>query len=81
MTSPPQRLRAGLAVPIVFALICAAAFVGLGTWQIGRKAWKETLIETLEQRLGARPAELPPPETWAGLRPGRRGISAREAQR
>ena len=54
---------------MLFALICAATFVGLGTWQIGRKAWKEALIETLDQRLSARPTELPPPEGWAGLRP------------
>jgi surfeit locus 1 family protein len=66
--SPPRRLRAGLAIPLLFAFVCSATFVGLGTWQLGRKAWKEALIETLEQRLSARPTELPPPASWAGLR-------------
>ena len=71
MISPPHELRAGLAVPILFALVCAAAFVALGTWQIGRKAWKEALIETLEQRLSARPTDLPPPQSVGGPAPGR----------
>jgi len=61
------RLRAGLAVPAVFALVALIAFVGLGTWQIQRKAWKEALIETLEQRLSAAPVELPPRQRWATL--------------
>ena len=26
-----------------------ATFIGLGTWQLERKAWKEALIETLDQ--------------------------------
>lgn len=68
MISLPRRLRTGLAVPILFALVCAATFVGLGTWQLGRKAWKEALIETLQQRLSAQPTELPSPETWPRLR-------------
>ena len=65
--TPVRRLRAGLAVPTLFALAALVTFVGLGTWQIQRKAWKEALIETLEQRLSAPPAALPPRERWAGL--------------
>jgi cytochrome oxidase assembly protein ShyY1 len=48
-----RRLRSGLAVPAIFALVATVIFVGLGTWQLQRKAWKEALIETLEQRLSA----------------------------
>jgi surfeit locus 1 family protein len=68
-TRPARRLRAGLAVPTVFALVAFLTFVGLGTWQLQRKAWKEELIDTLEQRLSAAPVELPRRERWAGLDP------------
>ena len=61
--------QAGLAVPALFAVALAVIFVGLGTWQIQRKAWKEALIETLEQRLSAPAADLPPRERWAELDP------------
>jgi surfeit locus 1 family protein len=61
--------RTGLAVPILFALAALATFIGLGTWQLQRKAWKEALIDTLEQRLSATPTDLPPPERWARLDP------------
>src|SRR5262249_57422354 len=62
-----RRLRSGLAVPAIFALAAIAIFVGLGTWQLQRKAWKEALIETLEQRLSAPPGDLPPRERWGSL--------------
>ena len=62
-----RRRRSGLAVPAIFALGAIVIFVGLGTWQLQRKAWKEALIETLEQRLSAPPGDLPPRERWASL--------------
>jgi surfeit locus 1 family protein len=64
-----RRLRAGLAVPTLFALAALVAFIGLGTWQLQRKAWKEALIDTLEQRLSAAAVDLPPRERWASLDP------------
>ena len=64
-----RRSRAGLLVPTVFALAAFAAFAGLGTWQVQRKAWKEALIATLERRLSAVPVELPPRESWGRLDP------------
>jgi surfeit locus 1 family protein len=67
--APGPRARAGLVVPTLFALAALATFVGLGTWQVHRKAWKETLIETLERRLSAIPVALPPPDQWARLDP------------
>jgi cytochrome oxidase assembly protein ShyY1 len=62
------RGRRGVVLPAIFTLITVAILVGLGKWQIERKAWKEGLIATLAQRLAAAPAELPPPERWADLR-------------
>jgi surfeit locus 1 family protein len=64
-----RRPRGGLAVPALFALMALAAFVGLGTWQIQRKAWKEALIDALEQRLSSPAIDLPPPEQWGRLDP------------
>jgi surfeit locus 1 family protein len=56
-------------VPGAFALVAFLILLGLGTWQIERKAWKEALIETLTRRLEAPPAALPAPEEWAGMTP------------
>jgi surfeit locus 1 family protein len=56
-------------VPALFALAAFVTFVGLGTWQIQRKAWKEALIATLEQRLSAAPVDLPPREQWGRFDP------------
>jgi surfeit locus 1 family protein len=54
------------------SLLALAAFVtliGLGTWQFDRKAWKEALIDALEERVSAQPVPLPAPERWAMLDP------------
>jgi len=64
-----RRPRTGLLIPCLFALAAFIAFVELGTWQIHRKAWKEELIETLEQRLSATAVALPARERWATLDP------------
>jgi surfeit locus 1 family protein len=62
--------RKSLLIPGLFALVGLLVLLGLGTWQIERKAWKENLIETLTSRLGSEPGELPPPEYWPLLGPG-----------
>jgi surfeit locus 1 family protein len=68
--SPPRSARRrGLLVPILFVLPGLAVLIGLGAWQLERKAWKEQLIATLTQRLAQAPADLPPPEAWASLEP------------
>jgi surfeit locus 1 family protein len=46
-----------------------AVLIGLGTWQLERKAWKEDLITTLSARLAAPPGNLPPREQWDRLDP------------
>jgi len=67
MTATRGRLRADLAVPMLFVLSAVVTFISLGTWQVERKAWKEALIATLDQRLSAAPTTLPPRELWATL--------------
>ena len=51
----------------MFALIALGIFIGLGTWQLHRKAWKEDLIARLTQRGSAEPVALPPSSVWAAL--------------
>ena len=53
--------RSRLLIPGVVALGGLVVLLGLGTWQLERKAWKENLIEALATRLQSGPVELPPP--------------------
>lgn len=57
----------GLLIPGVVALGALVVLLGLGIWQIERKAWKEGLMETLTRRLESNPLELPSPADWARL--------------
>jgi surfeit locus 1 family protein len=59
-----QEPRRGLFWPRLFALAGFVVLIGLGTWQIERKEWKEELIEVLRQRAATAPVVLPPPEQW-----------------
>ncbi len=54
----------GLLIP---AVLLFALLVGLGSWQIQRKTWKEGLIAALNERLAAPPSVLPPPSIWPSL--------------
>ena len=56
-------------IPVAFVLGGLAVLLSLGTWQVERKAWKETLIATLTERLSAEPVELPPAFEWSRLTP------------
>jgi surfeit locus 1 family protein len=70
-TSAPQPRRRswlGLLIPAVLAF---AVLIGLGTWQIERKTWKEGLIASLTERLAAPAQALPAANTWAELDPAR----------
>ncbi len=53
-----------LLIPVALAFI---ALIGLGTWQIQRKAWKEGLIAALDAQLAAPPIALPPATAWSTL--------------
>jgi surfeit locus 1 family protein len=48
-------------------LVLAFAGIGLGIWQIDRRAWKHALIEAVETRSTASPVAAPGPGTWAGV--------------
>jgi surfeit locus 1 family protein len=60
-------LRGGVLVPSVASAAALAILISLGMWQLERKAWKEGLIATLEERLSAPPMALPPPGEWPQL--------------
>ena len=64
-----ERWQTGLLVPGITAFAAFAVLIGLGTWQLERKAWKEGLIATLTQRLNDAPLTLPPTSDWAAMTP------------
>jgi surfeit locus 1 family protein len=58
------RTWRSLAIP---ATIAFAILIGLGTWQLQRKTWKEGLIAALSAQLAAPPTALPAASTWPRL--------------
>ena len=62
-----SALRRGLLLPGLFVVSALVVLLGLGTWQVERKAWKEALIATLEARVSAAPQPLPPSLRWPSL--------------
>jgi len=68
MMDGAANLRRGVLIPSIAAASAFAVLLSLGLWQLDRKAWKEGLIATLEQRLSAPPVALPAPATWPRLR-------------
>jgi surfeit locus 1 family protein len=67
--APATPWRRGLFIPTLFSLVAFLILVGLGTWQLERKAWKEALIDTLTRRLAAPPIVLPASAQWTQLDP------------
>lgn len=58
-------------LPISLATLAALALlIGLGVWQLQRKAWKEALIAAIDQRITTPPQPLPLPGAWAQLTAG-----------
>jgi len=53
---------------LILLSLCAAvlflSFLALGTWQIQRLYWKQTLIERVEQRAHAPAVAAPTPDQW-----------------
>jgi surfeit locus 1 family protein len=50
--------RARLVWPTVCTLAALAVLIGLGTWQMQRKAWKQGLLDAIAQRVNAAPVSL-----------------------
>jgi surfeit locus 1 family protein len=64
-TSPDKRRTwRGLLAPAVIAF---AVLIGLGTWQLQRKTWKEGSIASLTVRLDAPAQALPAASGWPNL--------------
>jgi len=59
-----RRTWRSLLIP---AILMFAVLIGLGTWQLQRKAWKEGLIAALTAQLAAPPIALPAAPTWPQL--------------
>jgi surfeit locus 1 family protein len=57
-----RSILAGVAVLLVIALL-----VGLGVWQIERRAWKLDLIARVDARLASAPVAAPGPADWPGI--------------
>ncbi len=62
----PRSSRARLLAAACAALLCLG-FVALGTWQLQRLHWKNTLVAQVDQRVHAAPAAAPSPADWARL--------------
>lgn len=63
MTVPVSRWHP-LIVPSMAALVALAILIGLGTWQLQRKAWKEDLVTRIEARAYGEAGEVVPPAGW-----------------
>jgi len=50
-----------------FTALMVAIFMGLGVWQLARRAEKHTLIAALDARITAAPVAPPPPAEWHAL--------------
>jgi surfeit locus 1 family protein len=57
-----------LVFPSLAALVAFAILIGLGTWQLQRKAWKDGLLAQIEARAHGEPGALVPPSGWATWR-------------
>jgi len=57
-----------LILPGLATLIALAILIGLGTWQLQRKAWKDGLIGQIETRAYGEPGAILPESEWAGWR-------------
>lgn len=59
-----HRSIAALLLIIICATLLFVTFIALGSWQIKRLYWKNSLIERVEQRVHAPAIDTPKPEHW-----------------
>ena len=57
-----------LLAPGLAALVALAVLLGLGTWQLQRKTWKEGLIARIEARSHGAPGAILPEASWSRWR-------------
>ncbi|WP_423790794.1 SURF1 family protein [Microvirga solisilvae] len=67
MARSPHKGRS-LLIPGLATLIALAILMGLGTWQMQRKAWKEDLIRQIETRAYGEPGSIVPESDWKNWR-------------
>ena len=58
-----------LVLPALASLAALAILVGLGAWQLQRKAWKEGLIAQIQARAYGEPGPIVPEAQWSAWRP------------
>ena len=64
-TRPASRGLRSLVGPALAALPVFCVLVGLGVWQLDRKAWKEALLQAVAERTTGAPVSVPPVAAWA----------------
>jgi cytochrome oxidase assembly protein ShyY1 len=64
-----SAIRRGIAGLGIFTLLILALLIGLGVWQLQRRAEKHALVAQLTERLAAAPEMLPSPAQWNALTP------------
>jgi surfeit locus 1 family protein len=64
VTSASLHRGRSLLLPGLATLVALAILIGLGTWQLQRKAWKENLISQIETRAYGEPGSLVPEAEW-----------------
>jgi surfeit locus 1 family protein len=63
LASPARGWRSLIAAGLA-TIVALAILLGLGTWQLQRKAWKEGLIAQIEARSHGTPGAIAPESTW-----------------
>jgi surfeit locus 1 family protein len=66
--SSPAIPSRSLVAPAIATLVALAILVGLGVWQLERKAWKESLIAQIEARAHGAPGDIVPERAWSSWR-------------
>ena len=63
-SATPRVAWRSLIAPGLASLVALAILLGLGTWQLERRAWKEDLIGRILRQSRAEPVAPPAPDAW-----------------